>query len=524
MSRPNFLLFITDQHRADHIGAYGNPVVKTPNIDALAANGWVAERCYVASPSCMPNRASLLTGRVPSVHRVRHNGIPLSFTETTFVERLSRNGYRTALVGKGHLQNISGKRPAWPRAADPKTDGEARRPEPGRFDQEWGPAWKADRNFDVNLPFYGFNDVCLVINHGDTAGGHYRRWLEDQHPEVADLTGRTHAIPSPEYALSYCGQAWRTRVPEGLSTTAYIGDQTCQLLDSYAAKDEPFFIQCSFPDPHHPFTPPGRFWDMYRPEDIDLPMSFHALSSGPVPHLEWVRAQRDAGTAVKNTPTMFAATERETREAIALNYGSISHIDSAIGGVLARLQELGLVENTVVIFTSDHGDFMGDHQLLLKGPLHYQGLIRVPLIWSDPTVNAGCSKELCSTIDIAPSILERAGCMPYNGIQGMSLLPSMLDPGFSGRDEILIETEHQRALFGLPYRTRMRTLQTSRYRFSIYEGAEWGELYDLENDPCECLNLWDDAKYVNLRNQLMHRLVKVMIKYSETSPNPTSQA
>lgn len=521
--RPNFLLFITDQHRADHLGAYGNKVVQTPNIDRLAKSGWLAERCYVATPVCMPNRGSILTGRMPSVHGARHNGIPLPLSQTTFVERLAGAGYRTGLVGKAHLQNISGKPPAWPRPSDPKTEGEARRPEAGRFDQEWKPSWAADPAFDLDLPYYGFQDARLVIHHADVAGGHYRRWLEQNHPDVAASTGRENALAAPDYALVQCGQAWRTRVPEELTTTSYIADQTCQMIQDHAAGDAPFFIQCSFPDPHHPFTPPGRFWDMYQPQDIDLPESFHARHTGPVPHLDWMYAQRDEGRAVKNAVNMFAATEQEAREAIALNYGSISHIDEGIGRVLACLDKLNIAQDTVVLFTSDHGDFLGDHQLLLKGPLHYQGLTRVPLIWCDPQVGAGRSRDLCSSIDLAPTLLERAGCLPYNGIQGQSLMPVMRGASLS-RDEIVIEDESQRAHFGFSYRTRLRTLQTDRWRLSVYDGAEWGELYDLENDPHECHNLWNAPACRDVRESLLHRLVRAMIRHAESSPNPTANA
>ncbi|MFA7680901.1 MAG: sulfatase-like hydrolase/transferase, partial [Pigmentiphaga sp.] len=193
--RPNFLLIMTDQQRADHLGAYGNTVVQTPNLDRLASQGFQANRCYVASPACMPNRASLLTGRMPSVHRARHNGIPLPLAEVTFVERLRDAGYRTGLVGKAHLQNISGFPAIWPPASSPRTQGEARRPESGRFDQEWGPHWRSDPSHEVSLPFYGYENVCLVVDHGDTATGHYRRWLEQNHPDVAALTGPDAAIP-----------------------------------------------------------------------------------------------------------------------------------------------------------------------------------------------------------------------------------------------------------------------------------------------------------------------------------------
>lgn len=524
MAQPNFLLFITDQQRADHLGAYGNQTVQTPNIDALAARGWAAQHCYVASPICMPNRASLLTGRLPSVHGVRHNGIPLSFSEVTFVERLREAGYRTALVGKSHLQNISGHA-AVPYSSAPQRRGEARRQMPGRFDQEWGPSWAENSNFDVDLPFYGFETVDLVINHADTAGGHYRRWLEKEHPELAAITGQQAAIPTPDFELARAQQAWRTRVPEELSTTSYVGERTCARLQEAAKSATPFFIQCSFPDPHHPFTPPGRFWSMYSPEDMALPESFNAPHDGPMPHLQWMWDQRNQGRALKHTPAMFAANARETREAIALNYGSISHIDETIGKVLRKLKDLGLADNTVVLFTSDHGDYFGDHQLLWKGPLHYQGLTRVPLIVADPQARHGVrSQALCSTMDIAPTLLERAGCDLHNGIQGLSLLPELRSGIAPARDALLIEEEGQRVMFGFPQRTRMRTLQTRTHRLSVYEGADWGELYDLQADPHECKNLWDQPAAAGLRHALLHELTKTMIASADESPLPTALA
>ncbi|MEO8857976.1 MAG: sulfatase-like hydrolase/transferase [Burkholderiaceae bacterium] len=523
--RPNFLLFITDQQRADHLGAYGNRIVRTPHLDQLARDGWMASRCYVASPICMPNRASLMTGRLPSVHRARHNGIPLAMSEVTFVERLRESGYATGLVGKSHLQNISGKEAMWPPASSPPTQGEARKPVPGRLDQEWEPSWDADPKFAMDLPYYGFEAVKLVINHGDTAKGDYRRWLEAEHPEVAAQTGPQHAIPTPDYALSHCQQAWRTRVPEALSTTSYVGAQTCAMLEQFNARQQPFFIQCSFPDPHHPFTPPGRFWDMHDPADMQLPDSFHAEVSGLAPHLAWMHAQRDSGRAVKHTPAMFAATEREVQEALALNYGSIAHIDETIGKVLARLKQLGLDQNTVVMFTSDHGDYFGDHQLLWKGPLHYQGVTRVPLIWRDPIqAGTGRTDQLCSTIDIAPTVLARAGCVPFNGIQGVSLLDAIAQDRPLGRLELLIEEEGQRTMFGFSSRTRMRTLQTATHRLSVYEGEDWGELYDLASDPGESHNLWNDTDSAALRQQLLHRLAQAMIHYTDSSPLPSALA
>lgn len=523
MERPNFVFFITDQHRADHLGCYGNRELRTPAIDGLAARGWTADRAYVAAPICMPNRSSLMTSRMPSVHGVRHNGIPLALESTTFVDALRCAGWQTALVGKAHLQNMSGLEALWP-SREERLPREARRPGTGRYDQEWGPSWHDIPDFDVDLPFYGFSHVSLITDHADTVHGHYRRWLEREHPEIASLVGESHALPAPEYTLVQAKQAWRTRVPEECSTTSWIADETLALLSQYSAAQQPFFIQCSFPDPHHPFTPPGRFWDMYRPEEVALPVSFHD-SSEPPPHVAWLRAQRDRGKAVKHTPAVFACTEREAREAIALNYGSITHIDAAIGRILRAIEELGLGENTVCIFTSDHGEFLGDHQLLLKGPIHYQSLIRTPLIWSDPKRPRSVrSDELCSTIDLGPTILARASVTGFNGMQGRSLLPLISGDAPGWREAVLIEEEGQRVMFGFDRRVRMRSLVTKRWRISLYQGATWGEIYDLQEDPMESCNLWDDPARQDVKRSLLLELAQGMIEFGETSPYPGALA
>src|ERR1700741_1560540 len=145
---PNFLFFIADQLRFDHLGCYGNAIVRTPQIDATAKSGWVSDAFLVASPICMPNRATLMTGRMPSVHGVRHNGIPLSLEVTTFVDFLRRGGYCTTPMGKSHLQNRAGGAPQWPLDPKDRLRVGARAGDGGRYDQEWGPSWPADPTHD----------------------------------------------------------------------------------------------------------------------------------------------------------------------------------------------------------------------------------------------------------------------------------------------------------------------------------------------------------------------------------------
>jgi arylsulfatase A-like enzyme len=193
---------------------------------------------------------------------------------------------------------------------------------------------------------------------------------------------------------------------------------------------------------------------------------------------------------------------------------------------MAELAALGMDDDTVVIFTSDHGDFLGDHQLLLKGPVHYRGLVRVPFVWRDPASEhrGGRSQALTQTTDIAPSVLERAGVEAWNGVQGRSLMPLITGAHARMRERLLIEEEGQRYYMGFPDRVRMRSLITGRYRLSLYDGVPWGELYDRREDPEELVNRWDDAASRPLRGALADELVRAMLEHSETSPYPTQIA
>ena len=528
--QPNFLLIITDQHRADHLGCYGNETVQTPNIDGLAARGTRFDRFYVATPICMPNRATLMTGRMPSLHGSRQNGIPLTLTATTFVDILRAAGYDTALIGKCHLQSINGTLPA---VGIPNEDPQRKRPPGhlreadktwplhGRYDQELPSTWAREPDFEPTLPYYGFNHVQLAIGHGDKAVGHYDRWLKAHHANADSLRGPDNQLAGNSYIAP---QAWRTRIPEELYPTSFVVDRTKEYLDRYARSGsaQPFFIQCSFPDPHHPFTPPGRYWDMYDPRAIRLPSSFHRGEVLPPPHLQKLYEERSQNKSNRDGQRTFAVTEREVREAIALTYGMITMIDDAIGQILDRLGDLGLASNTVVVFTTDHGDFMGDHQLLLKGALHYRGLVRVPFIWNDPAGGTGgiVNASLCGTLDIANTILDRAGLAGHNGMQGRTLLPALAGAG-TGYDALLIEEHQRRGYMGFDNNFRARSLVTREHRLTLYEGSEWGELYHLADDPDEFNNLWDcpDSRFV--RQELTEILARKMMALAETSPLAT---
>ncbi len=520
--QPNFLFIITDQHRADHLGCYGNSIVNTPNIDSLAASGRRWDRFYVANPICMPNRASIMTGRLCSVHGARHNGIPLSKDHTTFVELLRDAGYKTGLIGKSHLQSftglpatnqyepIAGQHTPSPHLRDAYKNNRHTKD----YDLEVAPKWDKPLAARIDGDFYGFEHVEIAADHGDAACGDYLLWAQSQHKDFASLVGPENALP---HNRPPAPQAWRTAVPEELYSTSWIADRSAEWLSERANDDEPFFLQMSFPDPHHPFTPPGKYWDMYNPDDISLPASFGAGDSPPI------KAMREAfakNADPRNSQNPFAVNESEARSIIALTYGMITMIDDAIGRVLQQIKQLGLADNTIVVFTTDHGDYMGDHGLMLKLLLHYQGLVRVPFIWHDPmaTDNNKLDSSLASSIDISSTILARAGVQPYNGIQGRDLLNSVAPPA------VIIEEDSQRSMIGFERPQRIRTMVTENFRMSLREGEDWHELFDLNNDPHELQNRYNDTSMAETRHQLTEIMLRRMIELQDRAPLPAYRA
>jgi len=532
-SRPSFVLFITDQHRADWLGCNGHPIVKTPHIDSIAAGGITFDRFYVASPVCMPNRSSLMTGRMPSVHGARANGTPLSRSAVTFVELMREAGYATALIGKSHLQTFTGN-PALLKPPPPKPGHTPPPPEMtealrhGLASPDYAnesPQFWDKPGARVPRPYYGFDHVELVTGHGDGVDGDYRAWLLEREPDALNMIGAANQLPH-DYV---CPQAIRTRLPTELYPTSYIAERARAYIENHVTQngDQPFFLMVSFPDPHHPFNPPGKYWDMYKPEQFPVPEAFRRNDWAPPPHVAAVIKEREEGRANLTSQFSFTTTAREAQEAAALTAGMITLIDDSIGTVLDALNASGQAGNTVTMFTSDHGEHLGDHRLLLKGSEQYQQVLRVPFVWSDPNTPASKAARtgaIGSTIDISATILDRAGVAPYAGIQGHSLLPVIAGDETKGRAAAFVQYDHQRvneALGGVP---RVHTMVDKRWRLSIFDGVEWGELYDLETDPGELQNLWDDPAHAAIKAGLLEKMLRIEIAHVDRVPMPTGRA
>jgi arylsulfatase A-like enzyme len=445
----------------------------------------------------------------------------------TFVDLLRDAGYRTALIGKSHLQNFTPhapivKRPQ-PREGfhEPKPElSQALRnhlDEP-KYEQETPDYWTRP-NAHVQTPFYGFDHVTLVRAHGDEAGADYDRWLAARDPKAKNLLGPKNSLPHG-YRVP---QAYRTAIPEELYATAFLRERACAYLGD-SDREAPFFLMVSFPDPHHPFNPPGKYWDMYKPEQFPVPEAFQRNDWTPPALVQNIFRERETGKANLTGMGTIGVSAREAQEARALTCGMIACIDDAVGAVLAALDQSGRRDDTLVIFTSDHGDHLGDHRLMLKGAEQYQSIVRVPFIWADPKApdRPRRTDALGSTMDIGATVLERARIEPASGMQSKSLLPVF--DGKAVRDSVFIQYDHQASSPGTDVPARVHSLIDGRYRISVFHGTGWGELYDLESDPGEFENLWDDPAHAKTRARMTERLLLAEIEHVDRVPLPTRRA
>ena len=512
--KPNFLFIMTDQQRWDWLGCAGHPVVKTPNIDALAAAGTRLSNFQVTSPVCMPNRASFMTGRYPSTHGLRYNGCALPLDSTCFTDVLAAGGYRTASIGKSHLQPFTVNAPLHDAHEADRLIEEARAAPAGNYSQEQPASYEGAERFELDLPYYGFQHVDMVTGHGDRCGGHYRQWIRKALPDWESLYDPANELPH-----SYsCPQAFRTPVPEEVYPTRYVADRAIDYISAQAGSDAPFFAYVSFPDPHHPFNSPGRYWDMYRPDQFNLPLPYRAHRN-PTPPMRWMEEQFRNGVGTLTTTTARRESDQHLREAMALTAGMITMVDDQVGRLVAALKASGKYENTVIVFNSDHGDYLGDFSLLLKGAMPFRSVTQVPMIWSDPASRKGrVSTALASTIDLTATILDRARLTPYRGMQGTSFLPVIEKGRDHHHDAVLCEFNDLGARLGFEKPARVRSLRTLEWRFTLYQDESWGELYDLTNDPNETHNLWTSADHAAAKAELALQLAHKLAAQMDESP------
>lgn len=471
MNQPNILLICTDQQRFDAVGAYGNPHIKTPNLDRLAAQGVVFENCYVQNPVCAPSRASLMTGRYVSSHGLHANGVDISPDEELFSRRLADAGYDCGLVGKFHLGACQHGR------SEPRQDDGFR-----VF------RWAHD-------PYRGSSENA------------YHRWLKARHPGLYEEACRGDG----EYN-------WDT-MPTEAHYSHWIGEETIDFLRSSRRQGEPFFFVANFFDPHHGFGAPGEYMARYDPESLPRPVTRDGELESKPPIFTDASKESYGGHA----RGYAEYTEAELMQTRAAYYAMVSLVDDEVGRILDALDESGLADDTIVVFTSDHGEMLGDHQLMLKGPFMYDCAVRVPLIirWPGTAEPGSRRSELVQWIDLAPTFLEAAGLDVPAQYQGAGLARLIAGDGAGWRDWALCQYRDSGHSYNPPVYVTM--LRHDRWKLVVHHGPpasareRTGELYDLAADPDELTNLWHDAAHRDTRTELQELLIDVTVATEDRS-------
>lgn len=508
--RKNFLFIITDQQRKDHLSCY-NPYMKlkTPNIDKIARDGIRFTNFYCNNPICMPNRSTIFTGQYPSIHGVITNGRNLPQGTQTFLDILiESNVYYTASFGKIHLNyfgmdKIGKKRP--------------------QQSQEFFPK-RYYRKLTSFSPYFGLKETKIISGHGIYTGHpDYYNWViskinldeslqmrlqidpNDSNKVILDKFLNLYSLAPKNRDSNNSLQILKHEIPEELYSTTFVKENTINFLNKFARNhydSKNFFVFCSFPDPHHPFSPPGKYFNMYNPRDVELPNSFNDehKNSCSVCKDHYSGYLTTEGTE-HDFPIPKDLSEFDAKQCIAASYGMEKMIDDAVGEILNALEKLGLAENTVVIYTTDHGDLGGDHKFFFKGPFLYRGLLNIPFLIKIPNgINNEVCESLASSIDIPETILELAGFSIPKKMQGKSLVPMLKDTKLSLNKDILIEMNDE----FINHKTR--TLITNKWRISIFKDS--GQLYNIKEDPDEMSNLWDDNLYKDTKLELLLKLLR----------------
>jgi arylsulfatase A-like enzyme len=543
---PNVLLIMADQLRADALGCAGNSIVQTPNLDALARGGVGFNNAYVQCPVCMASRAAIHTGRYPRALRMPSMGI-LPPEETTIAETLRRNGYATGMFGKLHLTPMGYTR----LVLNSET--------PLDVDHFLGAAgvdspWSRAAAEDPMKRSYGFDETVGVE---DSLWGHWLDWLEHESPEHARYAQAENWRASRS-ALKYGEHARRmfhptvsdffdSRIPAELSASRFIVDRSIDYIRRTAEK--PFFVHCSFVDPHHPFNAPEPFNRMYEPADMPPPPPAE-LSTYPA-------ALR--GKAAETIERMQSFPDELLQWAQANYYGMISNIDDCIGRLLTALDELGLRDNTIIVFTSDHGDHVGGrHRLVYKSPPLFDDIMRVPFIINWPGsargggIQAGRRIDgLVQEIDIYPTIMSLLGLPIHGGVQGHDLTPLFAygetesaekptsgppwgDPPASGkpgaaRPVHAASPAYDRVFCELddlpdPVYVSNAAVRTRDWKLNYFHHSRSGLMFDLRNDPNETVNLFDDPGYADRRWELTAQLLDTYDEMKDPLPHRLTQA
>jgi len=492
--KTNILLITSDQQHWMTLGI-NNPEIQTPNLDRLAANGTVFDRAYTVNPTCTPTRASIITGLYPSQHGAYALGTKLPETVPTVGDTFNDNAYRTALIGKAHFQQL---------LDHPDYRSLESNPLQNNLD-----FW---REFDQK--FYGFDHVELARNHGDEfhVGQHYALWMEEK-----GFDTWRKCFQKPGGTANTQEHTWN--IPEKYHYDTWIAERTNALLEEYKEGGDNFFIWASFLDPHPPYLVPAPWDTMYNPDDLTLPKIHEGEHDKNPVHFKKTQEanpdfsmyEEDGGHWCHGFFSHLLTDDLRAKNQ-AIYYGMVSLMDKYIGKILDKLDELDLSKNTLVVFTTDHGHFYGQHGLTAKGAFHYDDLIKIPMIVSYPNhiPKGKRSQTLQSIVDFAPTFLAYAGIkIPY-AMTGLNQQCVWNGDESAARDHVIIENHHQ------PTKVHVKTYIDEQYKLTVYCNQSYGELFDLKNDPSELENLWDEPDNAAIKAELFCKFLHAEMEKEST--------
>lgn len=477
--KPNILWICTDQQRFDSIGAYGNSKIETPNIDKLAQKGVQFQNAYCQCPICAPSRASFLTGRYPRTCGVRQNGQRIPSDELLISKIFANSGYTAGLSGKLH---ISPCHPSVAKQGEPRTDD-------GYSMFSWS----------HHPDFYGNQESNWPLNE-------YNMWLTGKKEKY-------DRIPYKGSPYVYVGPK------EENSQSRFCAERAIDFINAHEGyPNNPWFFSLNFYDPHHDFDPPKALLEKYiaQLDETDLPI----YREGELETKSFY--QKSDHTGAYGNPGFMDYSKMTSEDHLmvkAAYFAMVEQVDIEVGRVIDSLEKTNQLENTIIIFTSDHGEMLGDHGLYLKGPYFYDCLVKVPLIISCPRLimQGKKSEALVELLDIAPTLLDIAGMAPNERIQGKSFMSTLTADKDMHRD--FVYSEYYNAMGTHEDNKAYVTMIADKdFKLVLTHSTNEGELYDLKRDPNEQSNLYYDKKKTDVKVMMLEKLAKAMVNTIDPIP------
>jgi arylsulfatase A-like enzyme len=483
--KPNVLLILSDEFRADSLGCAGHPLVQTPHLDGLAGEGTRFEHCFVQASPCAPSRMSIYTGRYLCSTGALDNMTPLAEPEDNLAMHLQGHGYRTAIMGYNDY------------AVDP------------RFLPEGHPH-RTSLNYDHFLP--GFE---TIYDHEYDSPEWFAYLREKGYPEDLCNHEKMYAPKAPpEGPGDHLPLHFPAHYRAEDSEAQFITSKAIDYLSGHC--EGGCFLSLNYVKPHGPYLCPAPYHAMYDPKDVPPPIRRPDEQEDPHPYL---------ARFLGNGPHQLTK-DRDWRELRACYYGMISELDACLGRLFQAIKDLGQWDNTLIIFSADHGTYLGDHYLTGK-PHYFDSALHVPLIVRDPSPGAERTRgttlaPFCESIDLAPSICNFLGLSPHPRFQGKNLIGAVRGASAPARpDEIHYEFYYYNMLpetEGLnPEACRLWLLRDRRWKY-----VQFGEeslppiLFDLENDPNEFENLAERPEYAPIVAECCQRLIRWRIRNEDT--------